>query len=272
MSDTVYEKGYPADALARLHDALEVVCPCRSAGPSIGRWDDKSTWRFLPNPDASEAQIAAALNVMSAFDPWGTEHVASAEPVAAGPDLGEPEEIGEPDASPDIEPDEMGDSVDADFVDSSGDWGVSETDPDAGPGDPDYSVSEPVGDVDSVADEPEAAPVSYPGMMIAGDALASAKALALMKVDDERYIRVGDYDKSANQTRLDAMRSIQQAIREGIHPPFTDEEAEELQALETFLPFIQRIDDHAQGLRNAIREVEDLDALAAIDLQSGWPE
>lgn len=206
------------------------------------------------------------------FDSEEPEDVASAEPVAAGPDLGEPQEIGGHDASPDIEPDEVGDSVDADLVDSSGDWSVPETDPDAGPGDPDYSVSEPVGDVASVADEPEAEAVAYPGMMIAGDALASAKAIALMKVDDERYIRVGDYDKSANQTRLDELRQIQQAIREGVHPPFTDEQAEELQALETFLPFIQRIDDHAQGLRNAIREAADLDALAAIDLEHGWPE
>ncbi len=173
----------------------------------------------------------------------------------------------ENEASLDHGPDSLGDSIDAapDYSSDIGEYVEAGSDVDAG-ADP-AGDSEPMG-----ADLEPAEPNSYPGMMIAGDALASAKAIALMKVDDERYIRVGDYDKTANQARLDELRAIQQAIREGVHPPFTSEQAEELQALETFLPFIQRIDDHAQGLRNAIREADDLDALAAIDLQSGWPE
>jgi hypothetical protein len=121
-------------------------------------------------------------------------------------------------------------------------------------------------------DEPD--PAQLGGVLIRelGDALTTAKAIALMAVDDERFQRVGDYDKAANQARLDELRAIQQAIREGVHPAFTDEQTEELQALETFLPFIQRIDDYAQGLRDAIREAGDLEALASIDLVSGWPE
>lgn len=122
------------------------------------------------------------------------------------------------------------------------------------------------------SDEPD--PANSGGVLIRelGDALTTAKAIALMAVDDERFQRVGDYDKGANQTRLDELRAIQQAIREGVHPAFTDEQTEELQALETFLPFMQRIDDHAQGLRNAIREAGDLEVLTSIDLVSGWPE
>ena len=153
-------------------------------------------------------------------------------------------------------------------ADPGGDGGEPvEAGSDADPGEPADFSAEPVGD-----DLEPAEPNSYPGMMMVGDALATAKAMALMAVDDERFARVGDYDKAANQSKLDELRQIQQAIREGVHPPFTDEQAAELQALETFLPFTQRIDDHAQALRNAIREAADLEQLTAIDLLNGWPD
>jgi hypothetical protein len=117
----------------------------------------------------------------------------------------------------------------------------------------------------------EPSPAQLGGVLIQGDALATAKAIALMAVDDERFARVGDYDKAENQARLDELRQIQQAIREGVHPAFTDEQTEELQALETFLPFMQRIDDYAQSLRDAIRAAGDLEVLTAIDIISNWP-
>ena len=127
-------------------------------------------------------------------------------------------------------------------------------------------------DPSDAPDEPELVPANLGGVLIQGDALATAKAVALMAVDDERFARVGDYDKTANQSRLDELRAIQQAIREGVHPQFTDIEAQELQALETFLPWIQRIDDHAQSLRNEIRAADNLEVLTAIDILNGWPE
>ena len=153
--------------------------------------------------------------------------------------------------------------------DASGDYledaasDMEEEAADSPPDDPDPS---------DAFDEPD--PAQLGGVLIRelGDALTTAKAIALMAVDDERFQRVGDYDKAANQARLDELRAIQQAIREGVHPAFTDEQTEELQALETFLPFIQRIDDYAQGLRDAIREAGDLEVLTSIDIISGWPE
>jgi len=182
----------------------------------------------------------------------------------------EPEELEEPDydltdgiAGPDSMVYE-GSPLDADepaFDDPSGNVG-EEADLGA-PNDPD------LGDV---ADEPD--PAQLGGVLIRefGDALATAKAIALMAVDDERFARVGDYDKAENQARLDELRQIQQAIREGVHPAFTDEQTEELQALETFLPFMQRIDDYAQSLRDAIRAAGDLEVLTSIDILNGWPE
>ena len=157
--------------------------------------------------------------------------------------------------------DDAGD-VGVDGGDSSGDY-LAEEAADSPPDDPDPS---------DAVDEPD--PAQLGGVLIRelGDALTTAKAIALMAVDDERFQRVGDYDKAANQARLDELRAIQQAIREGVHPAFTDEQTEELQALETFLPFIQRIDDYAQGLRDAIREAGDLEVLTSIDIISGWPE
>jgi len=112
----------------------------------------KHTGLAPDGPDTPDDPIEAAH--------WLVAHVAGLRsPAPSGVfDSEEPEEIGEPDASPDIEPDSVGDSVDAILADSGGDLGVSESD--AGPGDPDYSFSEPVEDVASDADEPEAETVT----------------------------------------------------------------------------------------------------------------
>ena len=281
--DSVYERDYPHGALTRLHGLLTEVCPCRGAGPSIGRWDDRSTWRCVMDGEASEDQIAAAEAVMDAFDPWALDGAGAADNDARDDDGGEEEEdenrneVFDHGTSLSESADEhqggvhgpesmvySDDSLAADepaLDDARGDVGEEEII--APPDDPDPS---------DAVDEPD--PANSGGVLIRelGDALTTAKAIALMAVDDERFNRVGDYDKGANQTRLDELRAIQQAIREGVHPAFTDEQTEELQALETFLPFMQRIDDHAQGLRNAIREAGDLEVLTSIDIISNWPE
>ena len=255
MDDSVYERGYPESAINRLQEQVDTISP--GLPLSIGRWDNRSTWGY-------HAEQSDEIDAIFAdFDPWASEGG------IAGPESMVYE--GSPLDADDESPAEVGASEPA--LDDAGDVGV-----DGGDASGDYLAEEtafaPPDDPDpsDAVDEPD--PAQLGGVLIRelGDALTTAKAIALMAVDDERFNRVGDYDKGANQTRLDELRAIQQAIREGVHPAFTDEQTEELQALETFLPFMQRIDDHAQGLRNAIREAGDLEVLTSIDIISNWPE
>ncbi len=167
---------------------------------------------------------------------------------------------------------EMGDSVDADFVDSGDIGGVPEADFDAGPGDPDYSVSEPVGDMAAVADEPEAAPVTYPGMMISGDALASAKAFRSFEVNAIERELVGSYDAMATRQRIVHLRNRDMGAVQYGWTPLSDDEKAELQALDTFDGHISAIRENAVRLRDTIELADSLEAVNAVDLQSGWPE
>lgn len=50
----------------QLHAAIAAVCPIH--GVSIGRKDDKATWRIDYAPEATVEQQAAALTVMLNFD------------------------------------------------------------------------------------------------------------------------------------------------------------------------------------------------------------
>lgn len=206
------------------------------------------------------------------FDSEEPEHVASAEPVAAGPDPIEQDEVGEPDASPDAGTDEVGDDVDADFVDSSGDWGVSETDPDAGPGDPDYSVSEPVGDVASVADEPEPETVAYPGMMVTGDPLKAAKNDAREALAQKQRSILDQYPWQDNLRDFDQLQSVRWAIAEGSHPPFNDEQQAEFDSLSTFSNWFGRVNQNAFNITVQIDDAQTVEAVQAIELDEGWPE
>lgn len=51
---------------ARLHDAIAAVCPI--VGVSIGRVNDKNTWRFTAKPEATPAQISDAEAVIATWD------------------------------------------------------------------------------------------------------------------------------------------------------------------------------------------------------------
>ncbi len=51
--------------IIELHEALEAVCPIK--GVSVGRVDDKSTWRINFSDEATEAQQAAAMAVCDGF-------------------------------------------------------------------------------------------------------------------------------------------------------------------------------------------------------------
>jgi len=48
---------------ATLHDAIAEVSPITSC--SVGKADDRSTWTWVPGPDATQAQIDAGNNVIA---------------------------------------------------------------------------------------------------------------------------------------------------------------------------------------------------------------
>lgn len=55
-----------------LHDAIAEVSPITSC--SVGTADDRSTWTWVPGPEATQAQIDAGNNVVATIpiDPLGT--------------------------------------------------------------------------------------------------------------------------------------------------------------------------------------------------------
>lgn len=69
-ADSVYARGpVPGQTVALLTILVADACPAH--GVSIGRWDDKATWRLDAKPEATVEQIAVARAIMDAFDPWG---------------------------------------------------------------------------------------------------------------------------------------------------------------------------------------------------------
>jgi hypothetical protein len=58
-------------AIAKLDAAIKAVCPIH--GVSIGRWDDRSTWRIDFKGEATPEQRAAAQSVVDSFDPTITQ-------------------------------------------------------------------------------------------------------------------------------------------------------------------------------------------------------
>ncbi len=55
-------------AVSKLDAAVKAACPAIH-GVSVGRWDDKSSWRIDFQDDATEQEKTAALSVIEAFDP-----------------------------------------------------------------------------------------------------------------------------------------------------------------------------------------------------------
>ena len=53
--------------IVTLDRTLRVVCPIH--GISIGRWEDKETWRIDYKPEATQAQKDAASAIITTFDP-----------------------------------------------------------------------------------------------------------------------------------------------------------------------------------------------------------
>ena len=51
---------------AEFHNALSEICPID--GLSIGRWEDKATWRIDFASEATEEQREAAQSAMQAFE------------------------------------------------------------------------------------------------------------------------------------------------------------------------------------------------------------
>jgi hypothetical protein len=67
--------------LTALHDAIAAVCPI--VGVSIGRRDDRSTWRIDYAPNATAEQRAAAQATLEAFDLLGPAKQAAIDAIDA---------------------------------------------------------------------------------------------------------------------------------------------------------------------------------------------
>ena len=60
-----------------LHKAVAATCPIH--GVSIGRRDDRATWRIDFAPEATDAQRVAAAAALAAFDPVAVKAAADAQ-------------------------------------------------------------------------------------------------------------------------------------------------------------------------------------------------
>lgn len=162
---------------------------------------------------------------------------------------------------------EMGDSFDA-HPDLRGDIGE--------PVDADEELSDPGSGDDGGGELGDAVDVgeggAYPGMMIAGDPLLAAKMQATWAVGEKEAQVTGRYDIAANALGLAELRSFALAAKEGAAPDLSDEQKEELRALESFDAWLASVRLYADGLRNDIRKAPDEVALGMIDLVNGWPE
>ena len=58
--------GYPERGIVELEQAIKRVCPID--GVSVGRWEDRATWRIDLQGDVTKAQRAAALEVVAEFE------------------------------------------------------------------------------------------------------------------------------------------------------------------------------------------------------------
>lgn len=66
---------------ARLTQQIDAVCPI--AGVSIGRWDNKQSWRIDFNPSATTEERDAASQVLAGFDPEALDVPHSVTPYQA---------------------------------------------------------------------------------------------------------------------------------------------------------------------------------------------
>ena len=108
--------------------------------------------------------------------------------------------------------------------------------------------------------------------MVTGDPLKAAQMEATWAVGDKEEALVSQYSADENLARLNEMRGIALAIKEGVHPPFDEETAAELQALETFASWLSSVRANADRLRNAIRMAGTIEDVQAVNLEHGWPE
>ena len=169
MDGTVYARGYPpGQASARLMSAISAVC--LADGVSVGRWDDRSTWRLDHAPEASEAEIAAARAVMAAFDPW--DDGAPGDPV---PVWREDEDPGEQD------------DLGAEMLAAEDEAGEDNAELEASePGTlHDSSTNAPSEDVDHANDG-----AAYPGIAILPDELGARRNAVLAAIATEKLTRL----------------------------------------------------------------------------------
>lgn len=137
----------------------------------------------------------------------------------------------------------------------------------ADPGEPaDYSA-EPVGD------DPELAWAgAYPGVMVQGDPLKAAKNDAREALAQMQRSILDRYPWQDNLRDFDQMQSVRWAIAEGTHPPFNEEQQAEFDALSTFSNWFGRVNQNAFNITIQIDDAETVEAVNAININSGWPE
>lgn len=232
-----YEFGYPEGASFRLQALVDAVAPLDT---SIGRWDERASWRLHQKPDQAEAtpeQIAAARAVMAAFDPWGD-----------GSDIGALAE--------DEDPGDLGGEM------------LAAQDEAEGGGEPVPGIA--TDDASPGEQEQVAGAVDHGGVLIQYDQVEIARAQIAMKVSDHEEILVGALSNRwpVLTKAFEDTNNLDPAQWEAFQPGITDLRAEFMRLSQIEASIRKR----AVDLRRSVRDAT-ADQLRNIDahLFEDWP-
>lgn len=240
---TSYELGYPEGASFRLQALVDAVAPLDT---SIGRWDDRASWRLHQKPDQAEAteeQRNAARAVMAAFDPWGD-----------GSDIGALAEEEDPGEQPEIftEEDVEALGVESDPLSESEATDNSGT---GGSGDPEGGGGE----------------AAYPGIAILPDELGARRNAVLAAIATEKLTRLSiAMDPSRADFLAARFADYQNAGALGL--PIDEALAADYRAFQELRDRRDRITNYAMQLEQSALD-GDMDRLEAMHagLGDGWP-
>lgn len=108
--------------------------------------------------------------------------------------------------------------------------------------------------------------------MVQGDPLKAAKNDAREALAQMQRSILDRYPWQDNLRDFDQMQSVRWAIAEGTHPPFNEEQQAEFDALSTFSNWFGRVNQNAFNITIQIDDAETVEAVNAININSGWPE